>query len=411
MKQPSPNHVTLNYPDPSSQYTRMAIKIALTNTLPHLILCTTSNGQQDSDPKLDKLSAVQISDYDLIDWDPVQRFPQEHIVNAYPIRKALIRKNYLAKTLHFFQKKFVPETWAFELAYADELDELWIDELYTLSRELESVGNWFILKPALAERGQGIRLFDSKESLELIFEEFENEEDEREDEKTRVIASRMRHWVIQRYISNPLLVGPSDMALSKRRKHHLRVYVLAVGALSVYVYKDILALFAAKPYSSPPNVELASHLTNTCLQYQAPSGSGTNVRLLANLAEWGVNVEEVEHQVDELVGKTFAAAAREPIHFQTRKNCWEIFGVDIVLDEHMKAWLLEVNACPDFAQTGDTLAGTIVGLFEGALAIAVKPFLDGEEECKRVEGWKAGGSEVKFGYRKCMEVDLLGALQ
>ncbi|CAD7695672.1 unnamed protein product, partial [Ostreobium quekettii] len=32
-----------------------------------------------------------------------------------------------------------------------------------------------------------------------------------------------------------------------------------------------------------------------------------------------------------------------------RNSCFEIFGFDIILDEHLRAWLLEVNTFPDLA--------------------------------------------------------------
>lgn len=60
--------------------------------------------------------------------------------------------------------------------------------------------------------------------------------------------------------------------------------------------------------------------------------------------EYGLDLDRVETQVDEVIAKTFMAATRQPIHFQTRPNCWEIFGVDLLVDEDMKVWLLEINA-------------------------------------------------------------------
>jgi hypothetical protein len=65
----------------------------------------------------------------------------------------------------------------------------------------------------MADKGQGIRLFNSKEALQSIFESFEDESDDEEDDEeqgsdegdkedeeeqtTRVSLSHMRDWVIQ----------------------------------------------------------------------------------------------------------------------------------------------------------------------------------------------------------------------
>jgi tubulin--tyrosine ligase len=69
---------------------------------------------------------------------------------------------------------------------------------------------------------------------------------------------------------------------------------------------------------------------------------------------------------------------------KTLPNAFEVFGLDYLIDEHMNAWLLEVNAFPDFAQTGDELKGIVAGLFDSVVQIAVMPFFGLEE--KAVEG-------------------------
>jgi hypothetical protein len=90
-------------------------------------------------------------------------------------------------------------TWELEISFADELDEMWADELWELGTELDDPGKWWILKPGMADRGMGIRLFNTKMALHKIFEEFEgNSEDEQEDSSgTTVVTSQLRHFVIQ----------------------------------------------------------------------------------------------------------------------------------------------------------------------------------------------------------------------
>lgn len=152
--------------------------------------------------------------------------------SSYTIRKALIRKhflhqqtfvNYLTKHPESPLTRAVPKTWSIDIAFADELDELWADELYDLG-ELIDAGNdgnydpalarWWILKPGMADRGMGIRLFRSRNELQQIFQSFEDDESSDEDEEsgeevtknsdeyedegsTRVSTSQLRHFVIQ----------------------------------------------------------------------------------------------------------------------------------------------------------------------------------------------------------------------
>lgn len=54
----------------------------------------------------------------------------------------------------------------------------------------------------MADRGMGIRLFNTREALEQIFQEFESldsdsGENEDEDNGTAVVTSQLRHFVIQ----------------------------------------------------------------------------------------------------------------------------------------------------------------------------------------------------------------------
>ena len=74
------------------------------------------------------------------------------------------------------------------------------------------------------------------------------------------------------------------------------------------------------------------------------------------------------------------------VHFQTLPNAFEVFGLDYLVDEGGRAWLLEVNAFPDFRQTGEELRGLIGGLWEGVVGKVVEGFFG-------VEGVEGKGEE------------------
>ncbi|KAG8698595.1 hypothetical protein FRC08_005826 [Ceratobasidium sp. 394] len=175
---------------------------------------------------------LQWATYDFLVHALTLEHPTKVLSSSYTIRKALIRKhflhrtvvNYLAKSSDSVLKRAVPPTWTIEISFADELDELWNDELYDLSAELEKGDKWFILKPGMADRGQGIRIFNSREALYAIFESFEDDSEDEEavdsdtqtgaNDKTAVITSQLRHFVIQEYLDAPLLVDPSQAKIS-----------------------------------------------------------------------------------------------------------------------------------------------------------------------------------------------------
>ncbi|BGP44731.1 putative tubulin--tyrosine ligase pby1 [Rhodotorula kratochvilovae] len=370
---------------------------------------------------------LQWSDYDELDWDTAM--DDATLLNSFAIRKALIRKSNLAHTVALFLSKnpdsplrqAAPQTFHFSCSFADELDELLMDDLYEVAQSFDAAEQgaepkWWILKAALADKGNGIRLFNSRDMLEEIFQEFEpessDEEEEDEDDEaedrpqasraalfgadTRVDSTQLREWVIQEYISSPLLLDPSPSSNSHGTKFHLRVYVVAVGGLTVYVHHPYLALFASSPYSSPADTatdsgefDLSAHLTNTCLQTsvlgeEAPAISVATLQGMADKAilsgphvgeKLGAErIAKIEEGVRETVAEVFKAAVGAGSSFQALPNAFEIFGVDFLVDSSFQVSLLEINACPDFGQTGAELQEVIDHLFACTIDVAIKPF-------------------------------------
>lgn len=375
-------------------YVQPLILAALQSRLPQLEIRTSGEVPDNRNTRV-----VQWRQYERLDFDRAALADDTFLINAYIIRKALIRKHYLSTTIgnwlvknpdSVLQNHF-KASYNFELDYAEFLDDALV-ECFELNASLEQNAQlgpesreWWILKPGMSDRGQGIRLFSSLDELTTIFEAWEEDSDsevEADDEAgAGTMTSQLRDFVAQPYIHKPLIFDPPFA--SAGRKFHIRTYIVAVGALKVYVYKPMLALFAGKEYRPPwsvdvetLNADLASHLTNTCLQTGERDGS---VHLLSSLPEptclpqgWK---DKVIAQICSATGEMFEAAARGmTIHFQPMPNAFEIFGLDFLVDDTGCPWLLEVNAFPDFKQTGKDLDVVIQGLFEGVVDVAIEPF-------------------------------------
>jgi tubulin--tyrosine ligase len=442
MASETPIHALINYEDP---YVQPLILSALKNRLPPASykLVDSIKDVPSSTP------CLQFVQYESIDWDHLMS-NSTSLANAYVIRKALIRKHYLSTTIANWITKYpdsalkrgAKPSVEFEVDYAEFLDDALVEawELKESWAKNEEFGEeekekreWWILKPGMSDRGQGIRLFSSEEELTAIFEEWDPESDDEEEEEgdargdagekeegDGIITSQLRHFVAQPYIHPPLLLAPPGDA-NQLRKFHIRTYVLAVGALKVFVYKPMLALFAARPYKAPWETDFESeeeradamraHLTNTCIQSSGDREG--SVGLFWNLPDeiaaqpGGAAVDapsdwkdRVFEQIKEITGATFEAAARGmSIHFQPLPNAFEVFGLDFMVgieaDGGLNTYLLEVNAFPDFRQTGGELSGMIEELFEGVVDEAIRPFFGKGEE-------KSGGD----GMVEVLDVDL-----
>ncbi|KAG6361596.1 hypothetical protein INS49_009823 [Diaporthe citri] len=363
---------------------------------------------------------LQIRAYESIDFDHASTNPGTSLINSYVIRKALIRKHFLSTTVdHWVAKNpasplrgHVKASEPFEVDYAEFLDDA-LDETFDLRASLERNGGgggdslsaeereWWILKPSMSDRGQGIRLFSTMEELQAIFDGWEAEEPSSSDEDNEdgddgdragayggddrdgITTSHLRHFVAQPYIHPPLLLPECG-----NRKFHIRAYVLCVGALKVYVSRSMLALFAGRAYSAPWEKKndgedgddqdegyLDAHLTNTCIQ--GPKADAGSVRRFWDVP--GLTVEakdDVFAQVCSVTGEVFEAAAKAMmVHFQPLGFAFEVFGLDFLVDAAGRAWLLEVNAFPDFKQTGDDLRDVVAELWQGAVSRGVAPFV------------------------------------
>lgn len=446
-----PIHAIVEYED---QYVQPVIVDALKSQLGNR--CTIDTHAV----SVSKDRLLQIKAYEAIDFEHGMT-DSETLMNAYVIRKALIRKHYLSNIIHHWtaknpdsclRKHFMPAE-DFELDYAEFLDDALV-ETFDLRASCDKNASlelaerqWWILKPSMSDRGQGIRLFSTEEELQAIFEAWEeqnpddddedNDEDDDEDdedaatermrrssspeikdeEKSQaggdyIVTSHLRHFVAQPYIHPPLLISDSPFS---NRKFHIRTYVVAAGALRVYVYSHMLALFASEAYTSPWSEEVEEvedssaepgdllqrmrnvHLTNTCVQRSGNNQNidENNVFLLSKLPLSAEVHDSVQKQIQDTTSELFRAAAASPTDFQALPNAFEVFGVDFLVDEANNVWLLEVNAFPDFAQTGEELKELVVkGLWQEIADVVIAPHF----------GMKSNAIEKKEGAGRLVEV-------
>ena len=182
---------------------------------------------------------------------------------------------------------------------------------------------------------------------------------------------------MQRYIENPLLVGG--------KKFDLRLYVLVTSyaPLTVYMYRSGFARFSLYRYNTDASSlgDTFVHLTNAAVQKTAPgfdAGSGSKWPLhafkLYLVAKFGSRAtDRCFASVEQLVIHSLLSVQKIMIH---DKHCFEMYGYDILIDDALKPWLIEVNASPSIsADTPQEI--TIEGWMDG--------WMDGW-----VDGWMGG---------------------
>ena len=345
------------------------------------------------------------AEYEVLDWSNLLLPSSKHIMNAYCIRKGLIRKAQLALNIQKYMSKFpdstlakhVPETYVLQVDHVDYLDEA-LNECFEVERDLLRNASLevaqrkkFILKPSLANKGVGIHLIDDRQQLENILQGYQDQADafyDRDDDEGMNPGFQGWHeWVVQAYMDRPLLL--KEMG---DRKFHIRAYMLLVGRCKAYLFTEMLALFAQDPYPQHQHStdHLSAHLTNTCLlELTQDQDEEKYVRLLADVVTDPTRYTCWIDQMAEILQELMKATVSEVTTFQPRENAFELFGLDFVVDEEERLFFLEANAFPDFKQTGHTLGKVIQRLFDGSVDIARHELLgEGKVEDESMERFR-----------------------
>ncbi|VDK46591.1 unnamed protein product, partial [Cylicostephanus goldi] len=168
--------------------------------------------------------------------------------------------------------------------------------------------------------------------------------------------------LVSRYIENPLLIDG--------HKFDLRIYVAVTSffPLVAYVYSEGLTRVASEKYCSEADSKDAFvHLTNYSInknnshfirnESMACEDFGhkwTLGALLRHLEKQGVDAKMLMLRIEDIVVKSLlsvqnrvtSACRTTTPHVGTN---FELFGFDILVDDQLKPWLLEVNLSPSLS--------------------------------------------------------------
>jgi len=301
-------------------------------------------------------------------------------LNHYRNGKELCRKDLMAKNIKKKRRALEKEGKYEEAAAYD-----FIPTTFMLPREysmfvekFKEVGGVWIMKPIGSAQGKGIFMFTRLSEISEWRTDFKSLKNGKDDSKDA------EAYVVQRYLLHPLLIG--------RKKFDMRLYCLVTSfsPLRIHVYRRGFARFTNSRYSSDIS-DIYSHLTNVAIQktadnYDERTGGKMELQALKMYLMSTYGVERVDALFWEMVMimiRSLLAVQHCMIH---DKHCFELYGYDLIIDEELKPWLLEVNASPslsantreDYMMKSEMLSGMLD-------VVDMEGVLQGDEE--HVSGW------------------------
>ncbi|XP_073401186.1 probable tubulin polyglutamylase TTLL2 [Dendrobates tinctorius] len=264
-----------------------------------------------------RTSAFRISDHDNI--KPWQR------LNHHPRTAQMTKKDCLARHLKRMRGiygssyfEFSPVVFILPNEYTKFLAE------YTKETH-EKKSNYWICKPTDMSRGRGIFIFQDIKDLAYDCT-----------------------VIVQKYITNPLLICGY--------KFDLRIYVCVTCfcPLTIYIYQEGLVRFATEKFNLSSLDNIFAHLTNTSINKYSTSYSADKERVGSG-CKWtfgqfrsylrNSEIDDVLlwQRIYNIVTMTILSISPSIPQYP---NCFELFGFDILIDDTLKPWLLEVNYSP-----------------------------------------------------------------
>eukprot|EP00347_Sterkiella_histriomuscorum_P008760 403343857 len=215
----------------------------------------------------------------------------------------------------------------------------------------------YIAKPSKGFGGHGITLIQKESDLLGINKEV------------------IKDMICQEYIDNPLLI--------ENKKFDMRLYVLLKNInpqIELYLCEEGMARFCTEDYEPPTSSnlkDLFSHLTNFTLNKDNENyvnnedfeeeDNGTkrlvsNVLKILSKSPIKCDVDDLWSRIQQIVVKSFLVIMpylknQFNIEFsqnstipldEVNKNVFQLYGIDILIDEDFNPWVLEINSNPSF---------------------------------------------------------------
>ena len=248
--------------------------------------------------------------------------------------------------------------------------------------------NLWVLKRTNLNRGREMKILSNIDEIikeiNSMFEKNNNKTNNSNNTNNNNKKQKPNNLIIQKYLESPLLY--------KGRKFDIRIWVLFTYTnkeknYSIYVFKEG-HLKACSDEFNIDNNNLFIHLTNYSVQKYNKNFSKVEV---GNEISFKMFQEELDKkktkknfkkdifpEIIKIISIT-AKAGKNKINIMERKNCFELYGYDFILDTNYTPFLLEINTNPGLEESSPLIKMLVPRMIDDAFRLTIdKMFENGK---------------------------------
>ncbi|CAD8156726.1 unnamed protein product [Paramecium pentaurelia] len=220
----------------------------------------------------------------------------------------------------------------------------------------------WIVKPAeLSNRGHGIHIFQTINEVQQFLRNIHHHKN-----------GVQKTFIVQKYIENPLLYN--------QRKFDIRCYILFTsinGQHKGYWYQNGYIRTSSYEFSLINLQNRLIHLTNDAIQKNSEDYGKFEKGNKVSFDEFNNFLpidfyQTIYKQMKNIALDQFKATYGK-LDPKRKENTFELFGIDFMIDDKFKVWLIETNTNPCLECSGPLLSKLIPQLIEDLFKLVLDP--------------------------------------